>query len=342
MPDLDGLEWGRLGLLGAGLLVVVLVLLLLARSCGGSSATSKNQAYFDQVKKVLATSDSAGQKLHSLFHSQRPIHATAAVKQLDAIRALAQTAVVDAGKLQPTKQMQDIQQWLVEALSYRVNGLNCLKLGLPAAYNEKSSSAGGAKLVGCTQRLLASDWIYTDSFAARAQKALHADNVDVAVPTSTFLAADDQTTLTVAGMGAVLERWKPGSVAHGLHGLNLVTVVARSGDGKTVTLQSSSLTPVKATGLSFLVTAHNGGNFTEFNVLVKLTIGSGSSQIVKSGTIPQIAKGTSETVTIGNFSSGSSLPQFGKPITMKVEVVPVPGEHTTSNNSQSYQITFSL
>jgi hypothetical protein len=342
MPSLEGLEWGRLGLLGAGLLVLVLVLLLAARSCGGASATSKNQAYFDQVKKVLATSDGAGASLHSLFHSQRPIHAAAAVKQLDKLRADAQKAVDDAVKLKPTKQMQDIQQWLVEALAYRVNGLNCLKLGIPAAYKEKSSSAGGAKLVGCTQRLLASDLIYTDSFYARAQKTLHAANIDVVVPTSTFLAPGDQTTLTAAGMGAVLEGWKPGSVAHGLHGLNLVTVVARSGDGKTVTLQPSTLTPVKATGLSFLVTAHNGGNFTEFNVLVKITIGSGSTAINKTGTIPQIAKGTSETVTIGNFSSGSSLPQFGKPITMKVDVVPVPGEHTTSNNSQSYQITFSL
>ena len=93
MPSLEGLEWGRLGLLAAGIIVLVLVLLLAARSCGGSSATSKNRDYFDQVKKVLVTSDDAAVKLHELFHSQQPIHSKAAVKQLETIKSEAQRAV---------------------------------------------------------------------------------------------------------------------------------------------------------------------------------------------------------------------------------------------------------
>ena len=55
MPSLEGLEWGRLGMLAAGIVVVVLVLLLLTKACGGSSATSKNQAYFNEVKTVRAS-----------------------------------------------------------------------------------------------------------------------------------------------------------------------------------------------------------------------------------------------------------------------------------------------
>jgi hypothetical protein len=342
LPSLEGLEWGRLGLLAAGIIVLVLMLLLAARSCGGSSATSKNRDYFDQVKKVLATSDRAGQQLHDLFHSQQPIRSKAAIKKLESIKADAQSAVVDAQKLKPTKQVEALQPWLIEALTYRVNGIDCMIQALPQAYKEKRPSDAGAHLVPCTRRLLASDVIYTDSFYASASKALQADNIDVSVPTSTFLVSpDDQITLNAAGMGGLLQHWKPGSVAHGLHGLKLDTVVARAADGTTVTLQSSTLTPVKATGLSFLVTATNGGNFPEFDVPVKITIGSGSTKIVKTATINSIAKGKSETVTISGFSSGSNL-QFGKPVTMKVEVVPVPGEHNASNNSQTFQITFSL
>ena len=70
---------------------------------------------------------------------------------------------------------------------------------------------------------------------------------------------------------------KPGSVAHGLHGLQLDTVVARAG-GKTVTLQVGTVNQVKATGLTFLVTATNGGDFTEFDVPVKVTIGTGDTR----------------------------------------------------------------
>jgi hypothetical protein len=342
MPSLEGLEWGRLGLLAAGIIVLVLVLLLGARQCSGSSATSKNRAYFDQVKKVLATSDKAGQQLHDLFHSKQPLRSAAVVNKLKDIQTQAQTAVVDAQKLTPTKQVESLQPWLVEALTYRVNGIDCLIRAMPQAYKQKQPTAAGTLLVPCTRRLLASDVMYTDSFYASAGKTLQADGIEVPVPTSTFLVApDDQITLNAAGMGAVIQHLKPGSVAHGLHGLKLDTVVAQSGD-KTVTLQATSTTPVKAAGLTFLVTATNGGNFTEFNVQVKITIGSGSTAIVKTGTIAQIQKGASETVSIGGFNSGSNLPEFGKTIDMKVEVVPVPGERTASNNTQTYKITFTL
>jgi hypothetical protein len=322
--------------------VLVLVLLLAARSCGGSSATSKNRDYFDQVKTVLAKSDGAGQQLHDLFHTQQPIRSKAAIKKLESIKAEAQAAVVDAQKLKPTKQVEALQPWLIEALTYRVNGIDCMIQALPQAYKETRPSDAGAHLVPCTRRLLASDVIYTDSFYASASKTLQADNIDVSVPTSTFLVSpDDQITLNAAGMGGLFQHWKPGSVAHGLHGLKLDTVVAQSGD-KTVTLSATSTTPVKAAGLTFLVTATNGGNFTEFDVQVKITIGTGDTAIVKTGTISQIAKGAPETVSIGGFSSGSNLPPFGKTIDMKVEVVPVPGERTASNNSQTFKITFVL
>ena len=73
MPSLEGLEWGRLGMLAAGIVVVVLVLLLLTQACSGSSATSKNQAYFNEVKTVLGKSDAAGAQLHDLLNSQQPV-----------------------------------------------------------------------------------------------------------------------------------------------------------------------------------------------------------------------------------------------------------------------------
>jgi hypothetical protein len=343
MPSMEGLEWGRLGLLAAGIIVLVLVLLLGARQCGGSSAESKNQDYFDQVKHVVGISDDAGKQLHDLYHTKQPIRSAAAIKRLQQIKADAQSAVTEAQKLKPTKQVQDLQPWLVESLAYRVNGIECLIEGLPQAYKEKRPTAAGGVLVPCNQRLLASDVMYMDSFYGGAHKALEADNIDVAVPTSAFLVPpDDQITVNSAGMGTLIQHWKPGSVANGLHGMKLDTVVAQSGDGKTVTLQPSTVTPVKATGLTFLVTTTNGGNFSEFDVEVKITIGSGDTAIVKTGSIPEIQKGATETVSIGGFNSGSNLPEYGKTIPMKVEVVPVPGERTASNNSQTYRITFTV
>jgi len=339
MPSLEGLEWGRLGMLAAGIVVVVLVLLLLARACSGSSATSKNQAYFNQVKTVLAKSDAAGAQLHDLLNSRQPVKLKQVRSRLTKMRAQAQSAVTAATSLKPTKQVASLQPWLLQTLSYRVNGLDCMITAMPQAYHAKPALAGGKLLVPCTQRMLASDIIYTDSYSTPATATLHKDGIDVQVPTSVFLDESDATALTPAGMASVLQRWKP-SAAHGLHGLSLNTVVAKQGDGKLVTLQAGTVNAVKVHGMSFLITASNGGDFTEYNIPVKLTIGTGANAVTKTATISQIQKGQKQTVTIGGFESTTL--QFDKAVPLKVLVTPVPGERTASNNSQTYQVIFSL
>ena len=136
------------------------------------------------------------------------------------MRGQAQSAVTAATSLKPTKQVESLQPWLLQTLSYRVNGLDCMINAMPQAYHAKPARAGGKLLVPCTQRMLASDIIYTDSYSTPATATLHKDGIDVQVPTSVFLDESDAEALTPAGMAAVLQRWKPSSAAHGLHGLS--------------------------------------------------------------------------------------------------------------------------
>src|SRR5262249_38747730 len=153
----EGLEWGRLAMLAAGIIVVVLVLVLVTRACSGSSATSKNQDYMTQVQSVLKKSDGAGAQLNGMLHSPQPIKKQQALAQLTAIKGVAQSALNDATTIKPTSQVKQYQQYLLQALSYRVNGLSCLINGVPAAYKAKRAKAGGSQLVPCMQQLLASD-----------------------------------------------------------------------------------------------------------------------------------------------------------------------------------------
>jgi hypothetical protein len=342
MPaSLDGLEWGRLGMLAAGILVLVLVLLLLTRACSGSSAESKNQAFFTQVAAVLKKSDTAGQQLHDLLHSPEPVKRKQALARLAEIKSESDSALAQAQALKPTKQVAALQQYLLQTLAYRSDGLDCLIRGLPQALKSKPASSGGALLVPCSKLLLASDIIYTNSYYAPAGKALQDDGIELQVPTSTFLPGTDVNMITPSGMGAIVQHLKPGAATHGLHGLSLETVVAKDSSGKLTTLQSGTVNKVKASGLTFLITAKNGGNFTEFNIPVKVTIGTGSTKVQKTATIPQIARGAVETVSISGFNTGQPLP-FGPAVKMHVLVTPVPGEHTASNNAATYEISFSL
>ena len=97
--------------------------------------------------------------------------------------AQAQSAVTAATSLKPTKQVESLQPWLIQTLSYRVNGLDCMISAMPQAYKAKPALAGGKLLAPCMQRLLASDIVYTDSYSTPATTTLHNDGIDVQVPT---------------------------------------------------------------------------------------------------------------------------------------------------------------
>ena len=83
----------------------------------------------------------------------------------------------------------------------------------------------------------------------------------------------------------------------------------------------------------------NSGNFQETNVGVTLTIQKSPKSIVKRMKIDVINTGQTKTVTFTNIDINGL---FGLPTTVKVDVQPVPGETTTTNNSAEYKVIFSL
>ena len=94
-----------------------------------------------------------------------------------------------------------------------------------------------------------------------------------------------------------------------------------------------------STDLAFQVTVQNSGDFQEFNVGVTLTIQKSPKPIVLRKKISVINAGETRTVTFTNIDINGL---FGLPTTIKVDVEPVPGEGTTTNNSAEYKVIFSL
>ncbi len=340
---LENLEIGRLAVLAAGILVVILVLVLLARSCGGSSAESKNEEYLNQVKAALKKSSQAGVALNAILRAPRPLKSKAAVKQVKTAHDLMEQALNDASAIKPTKQAEAANPALIQALSYRVNGLQCLQQNLPQAYAAKQNVAGGKLLAPCMQRLLASDVVYADSYQARLNNDLSDAGVDVRAPDSVILPPASVNTVTPAGAGLMLQRLKPGAQGSGLHGMSLDSTVAQSG-GKSVTLRpGGEVNQVKASSdLTFVVTATNGGDFQEFDIVVKVTLGEGSSAVTRTATIDQVGPKQKATVSIKGIATDSSNLDFGQDVKLTVLVTPVPGEQTTTNNKAVYTIAFTL
>ncbi len=94
-----------------------------------------------------------------------------------------------------------------------------------------------------------------------------------------------------------------------------------------------------STDLAFQVAVQNSGDFQEFNVGVNLTIQKSPKPIVLKKKIDVINAGQTRTVTFTNIDLNGL---FGLPTTVKVDVLPVPGEKTVSNNSAEYKVIFSL
>jgi hypothetical protein len=340
---MGNLEVGRLAVVAIGVVVVLLVFILLVRSCGGSSTASKNQDYVDVVKQqVLSKSEQASRLVQSLFQAPRPVKAKAAAAQIGRALDIEKQALSVAEKIKPTKQAEPYHPSLIEAISFRITGLQYLQKGMVQAYRAKPAVAGGKLLVPGTQRLLTSDYVYSDRYAGRLNNALADAGVDARVPTSVFLPPKLQGTLTPAGMGLVLQRLKPGAVS-GLHGMSLDTVIVQTG-GKSITLRpGGDVNPVPAsTDMVFVVSVTNGGNFQEFNVPVTIKLGTGKSAPVKTAKIDQIGPGDTATVEVSGLTTDSSSLAFGRDTKVTVSVGPVPGERNASNNKAVYTVAFQV
>ena len=83
----------------------------------------------------------------------------------------------------------------------------------------------------------------------------------------------------------------------------------------------------------------DSGDFQEFNVGVTLTIQKSPKPIVLRKKIPVINAGEMKTVTFTNIDINGL---FGLPTTVKVDIEPVPGETTTTNNAAEFKVIFSL
>jgi hypothetical protein len=340
--NLPPLQYRRLAGLAAGILVVVVVLVLVARGCSGSSSQSKNRDYFDAVEKqALTPSSDVASNFHKTLNLASGTKLKVVKQQLSSEAAAMKTAADAAAAIAPTKQLEQYQPALVQALQYRVAGLDCFSSNIGQAWKRKRAAGAGRILAPCAQRLLAADIIYSDSFSQLATTALK--GLGVQVPVSRFLDASDAGLVTPAGIGEAIVRLKPSAV-HGLHGLGVVSVVALP-QGTTLQTGSSQINQITGDDhLVIVVSAKNFGNFREVDVPVTLTLShAGSAKIKPSGKIASIEKGAIQTVRFPDlFKNASTQPEFTQRYKMTVTIGRVPGESVLANNTRTYLVQFRL
>jgi hypothetical protein len=333
----------RLVSLIAFAIAIVVLLVFWVQSCQGAAKRNAYRHYVEDVGQVASTSAGVGRDLTDAL-------TTPGQKLADLQTALAALAdreqqdVVKAESLHPPGALRDEHQAVIQALQFRVSGLQGLATTLRTA-SKKGGSNTSDVLAEQSERFIASDVIWDDLFVTPTQQELKRQDITgVQPPNSNFLV--DPALTTADSWSRVLQRLQGastgGTASGGLHGSSLEYVRALTGgqtvaDGKTLS-SSSENTITATTDLAFAVGVNDSGDSQEVGIQVTLTIDKPGSPIVKTQTIQVIDPGQVKPVIFRNLGQ---VP-FAAKTTLKVDIAPVPGESNAKNNSASYSVIFSL
>ena len=330
------------GLIAFAILIIVL-LVFWVQSCREAGKTKTYKSYMTKVSEVAASSQQIGRQLSTTLLAQG-LKQSAVEQRIAGLARQEQLDVDRAREITPPGTLRDEHDALIEALQFRVSGLNGLATALAATVSTKNTTRAAGVLASQMQRFLASDVIYDDEFRVPSVAELKRQGVTGTnesggplVPDSNFLQSADFVTTT--SMVSVLSKIRGGAVTPsqgGLHGTNIVSVKALP-EGTELSTSTQTRVIVR-TNLAFQVAIQDSGDSQETGIPVKLTIvQSGSDPVEKTATINFISPGETKVITFKNFPA----PNFQTPAQLKIEVQPVPGETKTDNNSADYPIIFS-
>jgi outer membrane murein-binding lipoprotein Lpp len=334
----------RLAGLIAFLILAVVLLVVLVRGCASSNKHDRYDSYISDVRAIARSSTTTGKDLNTTL-AATGIKEAQLESKLRGYAAREQQNVAQARELNPPGPLRVEHDHLIEVLRLRASGLGRLADAFRQTATAKASNAttSGQKIAEQARLLTASDVFWDFFFREPTQQELERQGItDVGgVPNSEIFPNPD-----LASTQAMTIVWQrvhgaaTGGTPGGKHGSALGSVTALP-DGKRLDASGSASDNeiTASTDLAFQVAVENSGDFQEFNVGVTLTIQKSPRAIVKKTKIAVINAGETKTVTFTNIDLTGL---FGLPTTVKVDIEPVPGEITTSNNSAEFKVIFSV
>jgi hypothetical protein len=320
-------------LIGAAILFAV-ILVLWVNSCRAGQKREEYQNYMEAVASRATQSEQVGRRLNTLLTTPG-IQLDDLRSELDGLRQEQAQVVASARELTPPGPLREEQESLVEALQFRVSGLDGLAQAFGQVLQSPDADTAGRILAIPAQRLVASDVVYEDLFKAGATDVLSSEGVTgVTVPDSNFVQTAELSSPT--SWKLIVDRLTQSPEAGGLHGNEISAVFVQPGDQQ---LSPSEDNTVRASErLSFQVQVLNSGDSQETQVQVTFTIQQSPTPIRKRATIAIINPQETKTVTFRDLGTV----QFATRTTVKVNVEPVQGETNTGNNTAEYPVIFTL
>ncbi|HEY0417651.1 MAG TPA: hypothetical protein VGC78_14825 [Gaiellaceae bacterium] len=322
-------------LVAIAVLVALLVVFgLLIQSCTSTSKHDTYANYMDGVAKIAHSSQDDGASVATTLTSGSK--ASSIASSLRGIADQERQNVAQAGRLHPPGPLRPENEQLIEALELRISGVDGLARTLEQIVPKKTSGEA-ALLTAQSDRLLASDVVWSDLFQAPSATEMAKQGVrGVAPPESTFVA--NRQLFSETSMTYLLQRLRgasTGGKVTGRHGTGIVSTKAMPGSQTLSTTTENTVTAT--TNLAFVVTIEDSGDAQEVGIKVTLTIQQNPA-IVRTLKIPVINPGQQKSVTFKNLGQV----KFAEKEHVLVDVAPVQGETFTANNKATYPVIFSL
>jgi hypothetical protein len=326
----------RLVAAGAGLVVVIL-LVLLVKGCRDSAREQAFRDYFRNVNGIVQESNDESAQLFDLLTKPGTRSPIDLGENVNGFRAGAAQLVDRAESLDHPDELDNAHRHLLTTLTLRRDGIAGVAEQLPTALSDTGQEEATSHIAVWMRNFLASDVIYTEKVVPNLHNAAKDQQLgDLEVSKSHFIT--DLGWLMPATVADRISRIRGGGSAApatpGLHGTGLGTVTVKPGGqqlnaGGATELQSSP-------NLSFDVEVMNQGDNDETEVPVKLTVSGSGKPIVVQGKIDSIAAGETKTVSLPL----AAAPPTGRPLTVEVQAIGVPGEKNLDNNKAEYAVVF--
>ena len=327
-------------LIAVGVIVVlVVVAALLIHSCDVSQTNNSLKTYAGNVNSYVNASDKNGALVFTQLKSG---DATSNLSGLqsdltnEALKASQQLTLAE--DLSTPGAMASAQQSFVQVMKLRYEGISQIASHIQGAMNRSTAVDDVKEITAGASLLYAADVIYKASVGTAIAAALHAANLPIGGTTGLSINPGQvvpdlgwlNPTTVALWLGATVPSSAVNSDQPGLHGHSLNSV---SLNGQTLSPTSLNTITVSKSAPAFTLYLTNGGQFNEFEVGCKVSIkGDDDSAETK---IP-------ETTPLENTNCVVTLPKAlpTGPYTVTAEVLPVPGEKNTQNNTLVFNVDF--
>ncbi|HEV7883552.1 MAG TPA: hypothetical protein VGO81_08275, partial [Solirubrobacteraceae bacterium] len=325
---------------GVGLLVIVLLVL----GINGCLASRHEQALKDYNRDVASIVQDANANCKAFFDTLTSggSSSTDVQSQINQLRVAAVGFTKRASSLPVPGDMKPAHRNLLLSLGLVQESMGKVAEKLPSALSTDTATAEPAVtgIAGEMQAFLAGDVVYTRRTAAlikqvlddkqiggqTIQKSQFLQNLGWLQP-STVARRINADAARGAGDGGTSEP------TPGLHGHGLLSVAV---GGITLQPRPAANRIAASSNVTFDVKFANQGDNTETNVKVRIRIRGAGKAITAQKTVDQTLAKSQTTVQVPL----GQAPPVGQAVTITAEVVPVPGETNTTNNSQDYSALF--